>query len=215
MAKLKNTLAIQQMLAGEHRTQNKIQIQVPGLNDTVKQQRLIGETWTDVDGIEWEQKDGYVSRTSKVLDEVKRQTTYYSNCYERERGKECSKNNINSSRQDQHFRIKTGRCLDCQIAHEHKLRLEGKFEEYEKRTLYQNALDWFVEAEKDKDFIIAELFTNINYVAGADGGTETWTDTNYEERKKSINEAFYKYKEETLNKLREDLEIVENENIIN
>ena len=54
----KNLQRVQDMLDGNY--QSKIQV---GYSKTEKQ-RKIGDRWTDSDGKEWEQRDGYISSVS-------------------------------------------------------------------------------------------------------------------------------------------------------
>lgn len=204
MAKLKNTLAIQQMLAGEHKTQNKISIAVPGKDEYSKIEvpKIIGSRWTDDEGKEWEQMDGW-KRLVSIFDDLKEESIY-KNCYKVETGGHCTKNNITEIRQDKQMAYRTGRCLDCQIAFEHKLKITGKYEQYEKQKIYENALAWLVEAEKDKE-TIKEQFRAMSY-ANPNGEAETWTDTkSFETRCAEIDAEFERFRNEYLDKIRDDI----------
>ena len=43
---------------------------------------------------------------------------------------------------DQKMKRIHGMCFDCVVDMEHKIRLEGKWDEYEKRKVKENALAW-------------------------------------------------------------------------
>jgi hypothetical protein len=205
MAKLKNTQALREMLAGEHKTQNRIAIQVPGKEAAITEYK-VGDKWTDEDGVEWEQKEGYKSKLGK-LNDLREQMKTFPNCYEVEKGKECKKNSITAIAQDWKMKNITGRCLDCQIAFEHKLKVSGEYERYEKQKLYENGLAWLVEAEKDKE-IIKEQFRHINY-ANPEGDVEHWTlPKSFEETCKDIDQEFEKFRVDYIDKLEKDLGIV-------
>ena len=205
---LKNTQAIQEMIAGTHRTQTKIQVSVPGSDEYSKIEvpRIIGSKWTDDDGNEWEQFDGYKINHGK-LDYLRKELREFPNCYEKEKGNKCTKNSITTIPQDLKMKNITGRCLDCQIAFEHKLKISGEFEKYEKQKIYDNALAWLVEAEKDKE-TIKEQFRVMSY-ANPNGDAETWTDTkSFEERCIEIDDEFEKFRNTYIHDLEVQLGII-------
>lgn len=188
-----NPESLKQMLDGKHASQNKIQVSVGDYNPTVT--RKVGDTWTDSDGIKWEQKEGYAARVeSEWRKEVREQLTSFPNC--RKETCTCFKPN----RFDQKMRIIHGMCLDCVVDMEHKLRLEGKYKEYEQEKMKQNALAWLKEAEADKDAIIEEMTRTLTFVT-ADGDVEKWKNkVNPEELRQKIEEEFLKLKTEILSK---------------
>ena len=67
-----------------------------------------------------------------------------------------------------------GMCYDCVIDMEHQLRVEGKYEEYEREKVRNNAMAWLKNAEKDVEQL-KQLYTETQqYVTNADGVLETW-----------------------------------------
>ena len=58
----KNIQKIQDMLSGNHK---KIQV---GYGDQEVKHRQVGDRWTDSEGIEWEQKDGFYTKVRTMPD---------------------------------------------------------------------------------------------------------------------------------------------------
>jgi hypothetical protein len=97
-----------------------------------------------------------------------------------------------------------GMCFDCVIDMEHKIRLEGKWDEYEKRKVKENAIAWLQEAEKDKNLIADEL-SRLEF-SNDFGDIETWkTSLNKEELLEKIEKEFEEFKKNFIEKLEEDL----------
>jgi hypothetical protein len=57
----KNIRKVQDMVDGDYKT--KLQV---GQYNPTEEKHEVGDKWTDSDGYEWEQKDGYRSKTSKI-----------------------------------------------------------------------------------------------------------------------------------------------------
>lgn len=194
MAKLKNIQALRQMLDGTHRSQTKTTI---GLTDANKvgsdnQKREIGEKWTDENGITWIQKDGYRINATKFLKDVK---DYLA-------PKECPKcSKMMSAQVDKKMFMLNKMCLDCTIDFEHQLKIEGKYEEYERNRIKQNAEQWLKRAEADKNALIQVITEQATY-ANSDGSVEKWVGgVTVDQMKEQIEEQFRAFKEDFLNKL--------------
>ena len=113
------------MLHGKHSTQNKIQVTVGDYAPTVT--RKVGEEWTDDDGNEWEQKEGYATKMGKEgQQELRKELSTFSNC-----PKEVCTCTL-PNHLDKKMKAIHNMCFDCVIAMEHKLRIQGKYKEYEK-----------------------------------------------------------------------------------
>ena len=115
----KNLQRVQDMLDGNY--QSKIQV---GYSKTEKQ-RKIGDRWTDSDGKEWEQRDGYISSVSKsppvgIFSKV---------C------KDCDSPCTKSFDKDTHIRM--GRCYKCQVHFEEELKWNPKNKIGEKSNKWQ------------------------------------------------------------------------------
>ena len=72
--------------------------------------RKVGDKWTDSEGVEWEQKEGYISKISRLPGVG----IFDKQC------KDCEKNCVKSYDKETHIRM--GRCYYCQIDFEVKLK---------------------------------------------------------------------------------------------
>ena len=112
---------------------------------------------------------------------------------------------------DEKMRRIHGMCLDCVVSMEHKLRIEGKWEEYEKTKLKENAMAWLNEAESDKNRIVDEL-TKLEFTKNEFGDIEKWdTRLNKEELLLKIESEFDEFRKNFIEKLEKDLEQINNE----
>lgn len=197
--KIESLEDVKKLLAGEHDSQNKISV---GYTEHKKEEQItrqIGDKWFDEDGNEWEQRNGYKIKLGK---EWQQELHEYLNSFPN-----CPKETCTCSmpkRLDQKMKRIHGMCFDCVVSMEHKIRLEGKWEEYEKRKIKENALAWLKEAEKDKDAIANELsrleFTNDF------GDNEEWkTPFNKEEMLEKIEKEFAEFRKNFIEKLEMDL----------
>ena len=95
-----------------------------------------------------------------------------------------------------------GHCFDCQLDFEHKLRLEGKYEEWEKQKVKENKISFLkeqIQAIKEwKDMKAPEWYNNVG-VAYPELEKETWN-VDTEKIKSMADEALEKF-QETLNEL--------------
>ena len=190
---------VKKLLSGEHESQNKVQVGFVTDKKEDGQTREIGERWFDADNNEWEQKNGYKMKLGKVWQqELHQYLTEFPNCQ-----KETCTCGI-PKKLDEKMRKIHGMCFDCVVNMEHKIRLEGKWEEYEKTKLKENAIAWLNEAEHDKNSIIDELsrleFTNDF------GDIEKWdTNVNKEELLKKIEDEFEQFRKNFIEQLERDL----------
>lgn len=185
---------VKNLLAGNHESQNKLQF---GYEPTEEPQvsRIVGEKWFDSDGNEWEQKEGYVVKLGKEWQqELHRDLHTFKNC-----PKETCICTL-PKRLDNKMRTIHGMCFDCVIEMEHKLRIQGKYTEYEREKMKKNALAWLAEAERDKN-LIAEELSKAEFV-NSFGDVERWdVGTTKEELLKKIEEEFQKFREDFIQKL--------------
>lgn len=192
---------VKKLLQGKHESQNKISVGYSGeKKDEDNKIRKIGDRWFDEDGNEWEQKNGYKMKLGKVWQqELHQYLNEFPNC-----PKETCTCGM-PKRLDEKMRKIHGMCFDCVVSMEHKIRIEGKWDEYEKTKLKENAMAWLKEAERDKNLIVDELskveFTNDF------GDIEKWnTKIDKEELLKKIEEEFEVFKKDFIEKLEKDLE---------
>jgi hypothetical protein len=196
--KLQNIKAIRQMLDGVHRTQSKTTVTFSDvvMDDKNSKKREIGETWIDEAGTEWEQRSGFRIRKGK-LNEVR--NLILSELQVPDACPKC--NNPMTKRLDKKFWKLEKHCFDCQIAYEHQLRLDGKYEEYEKSRIRKNAEAWLSDAEQEA-LEIANVFRNPLTFANADGTYEKWSGgATPEEIASKIENEFRLFKENFLSKL--------------
>ena len=103
----KNLSRVQSMLDGTYKTKIVVGDASVGRDD---KQRKIGDRWTDSDGKEWEQKDGYIASVSKLPGIG----IFAHQC------KDCKSGLTKSFDVDTHKR--TQRCYYCQIDWEENLK---------------------------------------------------------------------------------------------
>jgi len=97
-------------------------------------------------------------------------------------------------------------CLDCVIDMEHKLKIEGKYEDYEKKKMTENVKSFFKQTDEEVKVIKDALKEKTQFV-NSDGSMEEWDmpdkevifkklDKDYKKLKKNI----FKQYEVTKNK---------------
>jgi phosphomannomutase len=83
---------------------------------------------------------------------------------------------------------------------EHRLRLEGKWDEYENRKVKENALAWLAEAERDKN-VVAEELSKVDF-ANSFGDSEKWNvPVTKEELLEKIEKEFEEFRKNFIAKL--------------
>ncbi len=194
MVKIDNINDVKQLLKGEHTSQTSIQTGYTGEPEE-KITRKIGDRWKDEDGNEWEQKEGY---TMKLGKDWQQELHGYLNTFQNCPKEVCTctmPKNIDNKMKTLH-----GMCLDCVTEMEHKIRLQGKWEEYQREKIKQNALSWLTEAEKDKN-LIAEELSKVDFV-NEFGDIEKWdAGKKKEELLQKIEDEFQKFREDFIQKL--------------
>jgi hypothetical protein len=194
MVKIDSIEDVKKLLNNQHQSQNQIQVGYGGeTND--KPIRKVGDKWTDSDGNEWEQKEGYSMKLGK---EWQQELHHYLNSFSK-----CPKETCTCTmpkRMDEKMRMIHGMCFDCVIDMEHKIRLEGKWDEYEREKMKENALSWLAEAEKDKN-LIAEELSKVEF-ANSFGDSEKWSSgITKEQILQKIEEEFQKFRQDFIQKL--------------
>jgi len=209
--KISSIQDVKSILAGTHEEQNKLQFgYVP--SEEPKVTRIVGEKWFDVDGNEWEQKEGYSVKLGKQWQqELHSYLNTFTNC----RREVCTC--TIPKRLDEKMKAIHGMCFDCVVEMEHKIKLEKKWGEYEKEKIRQNSLSWLKEAEKDKN-LIAEELSKVEF-ANSFGDAEKWnTGVTKEQILQKIEDEFENFRKDFIEKLEKDLagnigeEVEQNEN---
>lgn len=191
---------VSKMLHGEHESQQKVTVGYSNVDEETLKVKKIGDRWKDSDGNEWEQKDGYTIKLGKDWQQELHQYLHsFPNC--RKDTCICTL----PKKIDEKMKKLHGMCLDCVVDMEHKIRLEGKWDEYENQKVKENALSWLKEAEKDKN-LIAEELSKVDF-ANEFGDSEKWTvPISKEELLKKIENEFEEFKKKFINSLDENSE---------
>ena len=134
----KNTQRVQEMLDGNYK--RKIQVG----HKHVEQKREIGERWTDSDGKEWEQKNGYIASIKKTPNVGI--------------GDQCSdcKALIIKPWDKEIFKF-NNRCYYCQIDFEAELKGTGKFDEWKEKQDKRIKEQYIEKFEKENKEIVKEI----------------------------------------------------------
>lgn len=198
--KLRNTQAVQQMLAGTHKSQTKTVVGFTPPDSHIVRQ--IGEYWEERDMYGevkciWEQKDGYRIKHApnyKAFEQLRIEMREYPNCF----GLDCKTKT--KTRLDERFRNIHGMCGDCVAKMETKLKIEGKYEEYEREKMKANANAFFSSADVEIERLTESLASGSG-VAYADGSIEKWLgDTGLANQ---IAEEYQQFKKLALEKINE------------
>src|SRR5210317_205507 len=189
MAKLQNIKAVKEMIAGNHRTQTKNTVAFGESTDFIK--REVGDQWTDGEGNIWEQKKGYKVKLGK-LSELRNDINTFPKC----RKDVCTC--TNPKRNDLKMKAIHGMCFDCTIDMEHQLKIEGKYEEYERQKMLDNGQAWLKQAELEKEAL--KVAIKARYI-NEDGSVEEWDGISWEEMEEKIENEFRMFKENFIQKL--------------
>jgi len=192
MANLKNIKAVQEMLGGEHKTQTKKTVSFDK-KEVVR--REVGETWTDDKGQKWEQRNGYkvkVGKLSKLREELKK----FPNC------KDGCESYLDPGQADLKMKAIHGMCLNCVVEMEHKLKLNGEYDEYERKKMLANAEAWLKQAELEKEVLKTTLMASF---VNEDGSIEKWKEGMTEdELVEKIDKEFETFRENFIGKLKNE-----------
>ena len=142
----KNLRKVQDMLDGNYK--NKIQVGY----SKVEKQREVGEKWTDSDGVEWEQKEGYIFKVPTMPSVG----IFPHQC------KDCKKNCSPKTAKpwDRDVYKADGRCYHCQIDFEAELKTGKPLRWFAYRRLKdlrnmkaieKDMEQWIDELEKQKN----------------------------------------------------------------
>ena len=156
--------------------------------------RQPGEIWTDKDGKEWKQVGSNSKvRTETLMDKVRKSLRQCPSC----------NTDMDPSYLNKRMMAMRGMCFDCVQEYEQKLKDEGKYEAYEKKTLLENELS-FLNDTKTKLVESKEHITNDPRFLNEDGSLEQWNIPNKEELMKDL-ESDLKELETRLSEVEENL----------
>jgi hypothetical protein len=107
-------------------------------------------------------------------------------------------------RLDEKMKAIHGMCFDCVVKMEHKIKLEKRWDEYEKEKMLKNGMAWLTEAERDKNLVVEEL-SKLEF-ANSFGGSEKWNvGVSKEELIEKIENEFQEFRKNYIEKLEKDL----------
>ena len=143
----KNLAKVQSMLDGTYGGK----IQSGYISDNVHANRKLGERWFDSDGVEWEQKEGYRSKITKLA----AVGTFSKQC------KNCKKNCSDKTGKpwDRDCYKADGRCYHCQLNYEVDLKADKPIKWFAYRRLKdlvnmeaieKDMIQWIDEIEKQR-----------------------------------------------------------------
>lgn len=127
--------------------------------------KAIGDRWTDADGKEWEQKDGYKIRVSKIdLSDWKMPST----C------PKCGRSMFEKEEKlNEKFWFLRKHCFDCQLKFETKIRTKGLWHEYQQSIMIPNIISFLTESKLQLEECLQSMSSNMQYVT-EDGKLEKW-----------------------------------------
>ena len=143
----KNLAKVQSMLDGTYGGKTQV-----GYGDQESKHRSIGDKWTDSDGYQWEQKDGFQVKSGGSMPAVGMFNHQCKDC-----GKNCSPKMAKPWDRDT-FKA-DGRCYHCQLNFEVDLQIESKLKWFAYRrlkdfvnmeSLEKDMEQWIDEMEKNK-----------------------------------------------------------------
>ena len=120
-----------------------------------------GDIWTE-GGKDWTIKDG-IKQTATKLDKVKKEAILPLFC--------PSCGGIMKKRNDVKMYNIHKKCFDCVINMEHKLKIEGKYEQYERNMLANNAEDYINDLES---YLLEALNSSNDQFVSEQGEVERW-----------------------------------------
>ena len=139
---------------------------VHGYEGEVEQKREVGEVWTDKDGKEWEQKDGFKINRSK-MDDVREYLSKLNTCS----GEKCE--TIQYSNADKKLIRKTGLCATCLAKLETALRVDGTYPFYEDYKISRNQLAYVRDLKMRFEEALAGVTKQFEFV-NEDGSINNW-----------------------------------------
>jgi hypothetical protein len=143
----------------------------PSQNDVNRKE---GETWEDASGKCWIKKNGYRKRINK-LGKVSAESA-------RLLCSMCQRDMKWGNYLDDKIFPKTGRCYDCNIEYESKLKLEGKYKNYELEKVFKMQKAKVEEFRAKLVETIHHLETSTDDIVyfNEDGSKDVWKDTTRE-----------------------------------
>jgi len=151
-----------------------------------------GDIWNE-DGRKWTIKNGIKQNITK-MDKFKKMGKIPLFC------PECS--SLMKKELDKKVYPAYQKCFDCVVDHEAELKKQGKYEEYERKKMTENAVSWLKRAEQDIEILKKAYTEASSNVMNADGLLEHWSaKMTQEEFDEKIQNGFNEFKEKFLNNI--------------
>jgi hypothetical protein len=209
--KLQNIKAVQQMIDGNHKFQTKKTVGFSDAESKAKrnERHEVGDIWEEADPVTGniyviEQRDGFrikKTKNSEVFQQIRDELNTFTKCPK----EKCTC--TNPQRIDEKMRRIHDMCFDCVIEMEHELKKQGKYEEYERERVRNNALAWLRSAEQDINLLKQAYTQSTQFVSNSSGDLETWAaKMTPEEFEEKIQKEFERFKENFLKKLNGETE---------
>lgn len=130
--------------------------------------RQPGEVWTDKDGKEWKQLGiNTKARTETPMDKIRKLART---------ARSCPKENCTldtTKYLDKRMNAMKGMCFNCVKEYEQKLKDEGKYEAYERKSMLHNEKDFLKDAKQKMEESREYLDKNPEFL-NEDGSLEEW-----------------------------------------
>jgi hypothetical protein len=138
-----------------------------GYEGEAEKKREVGEIWTDKDGKEWEQKEGYKTNVTR-MDDIRAYLNKLSNCSK----EDCT--SVQYSNADKKLIRKTGMCTTCLAKFEQGLKDDGTYPFYEDYKITRNKLAYIREMKDRYEEALGGVSKQIEFL-NEDGTLQTWT----------------------------------------
>jgi len=135
------------------------------VEDTTK--REVGERWTDSDGKEWEQKEGFKSSVNK-MDDVREYLKKLTTCH----SENCKTETY--AHADKKMISRTGYCVTCMRKLEQVLREDATWPFYEDYKITLNKLSFVREEKQRMEEVLGGIKDHFEMIT-EDGRLEKWT----------------------------------------
>ena len=204
--KLQNIKAVKEMMAGTHKTQTRKTFAMGSTkkeiaDEDIEQRFDDGrpKVWieTDAKGFKTRvtQHDGFKSRepANSIRKEIQDVLAVPDKC------PECGKDmRDHEKRLNFKFYFMRGKCFECVLKEERRIKLQGKeaWKEYQHKIMLANAEGWFKDADKEVEVLKKQIKETVWGNAQGETGTVDTTafvakmEKDYEELKDSIRQSF-------------------------
>jgi hypothetical protein len=138
-----------------------------GYEGEIEEKREVGERWTDKEGKEWEQKQGFKVAVTQ-MDDVRQFLEKLNTCSI----EDCKTDKYSNA--DKKLIRKTGMCIVCLAKFEQGLKVDGTYPFYEDYKITRNKLAYVRELKDRYEEALGGIKKQMEIIT-EDGRTETWT----------------------------------------